>query len=179
MFFIRNDLYVWWRIGPWGHGEVRNGGFPDWLVGEKTRQNDPVYLGDVRTFFNEIGRQAAGLVWKDGGPIVGVQLENEYHPASDGLAHMQRLLQLAREAGLDVPFYTATGWDQAVIPAADFLPVFGGYTDNFWSDSLKELPPSPEFFFTSIRTFDNVDLHLQPKDRHNNDQHAGYPACGR
>jgi hypothetical protein len=107
MFFIRNDLYVWLRIGPWGHGEVRNGGFPDWLVGEKTRQNDPVYLGHVRTFFNEIGRQAAGLVWKDGGPIVGVQLENEYHPASDGLAHMQRLLQLAREAGLDVPFYTA------------------------------------------------------------------------
>jgi hypothetical protein len=168
-------MMVWLRIGPWSHGEVRNGGFPDWLVGEKTRQNDPVYLGHVRTYFDQIGRQASGMLWKDGGPIVGIQIENEYHPAGDGSAHMEQLLKLAREAGLDAPFYSATGWDQAAIPAADFLPVFGGYTDNFWSDSPKELPPSQEFFFTPIRAFDNVDLHLQRKDRRDNDQHAGYP----
>lgn len=27
----KHDLHVWLRIGPWCHGEVRNGGFPDWL----------------------------------------------------------------------------------------------------------------------------------------------------
>jgi hypothetical protein len=171
----KHDLYVWLRLGPWDHGEVRNGGFPDWLVSGATRRNDPGYLDHVRAFFHQIGRQAAGLFWKDGGPIIGVQLENEYHPASGGVAHMQQLLQIAREAGMDAPFYTATGWDKAVIPPTDFLPVFGGYTDQFWSESLQELPPSPNFFFTPIRAEDNVGFDLQPKDRPYNDQYAGYP----
>jgi beta-galactosidase len=171
----KHDLYVWLRLGPWDHGEVRNGGFPDWLVSGATRQNDPAYLDHVRAFFHQIGRQAAGLFWKDGGPIIGVQLENEYHPASGGVAHMQRLRQIAREAGLTAPFCTATGWDKAVIPPADFLPVFGGYTDQFWSERLQELPPSSNFFFTSIRAEDNVGIDLQPKDRPYNDQYAGYP----
>lgn len=64
----RHDLYVWVRVGPWDHGEVRNGGLPDWLIAETTvRENNPAYLGYVRRFFIEIGKQLDGLFWKDGG----------------------------------------------------------------------------------------------------------------
>jgi hypothetical protein len=172
----KHGLYVWLRIGPWAHGEARNGGFPDWLVaGGPVRENDPTYLGHVQRFFGQIGEQVKGQFWKDGGPIAGVQLENEYHPAKDGEAHLAKLLELARGAGMDAPFYTITGWDKATLPASGFLPVFSGYTDQFWSDSRTELPPNSNFFFTPIRAEDNVSYLLQPKDRAYHDRYLPYP----
>ena len=46
----KHGMYVYPRIGPWAHGEARNGGFPDWLLqkASNTRQNDPVYLSYVQ-----------------------------------------------------------------------------------------------------------------------------------
>ena len=172
----KHGLYVWLRVGPWDHGETRNGGFPDWLVAAgPTRENAPGYLQHVQTFFGQIGQQVRGQFWQDGGPIVGIQLENEYHPAKNGEAHMTSLLELARGAGLVAPFYTATGWDHAVMPAQPFLPVFGGYTEQFWSDSRTELTPNQNFFFTTIRAEDNVGYLLQPKDKKYHERYMGLP----
>jgi hypothetical protein len=160
----KNDLYVWIRIGPWDHGEVRNGGIPDWMIQKApTRENDPVYLEAVGRFFNEIGKQVQDLFWKDGGPIIGIQIENEYSARGPGKGadHLFKLRELAREAGLDAPFYSVTGWDNAVIPPRDFLPVFGGYADGFWWRSLQDLPPNPNYFFTTIRCQENVGDDLR------------------
>jgi len=169
-------LLAWVRIGPWDHGEARNGGFPDWLLAlGPTRTNSPAYLGHVKILYGEIGRQLQGLFWKDGGPIAGVQIENEYHPGSGGVEHMATLLQLAHAAGIDAPFYTATGWDNAAVPSTEFLPVFGGYTEQFWSDRLTELPPNQNFFFTKIRAEDNVMGDLTPKNPGYNSKYAGFP----
>jgi beta-galactosidase len=68
------------RIGPFAHGEIRNGGLPDWLYGRPidVRSNDPAYLFYTNRLYQEIGQQLKGLMFKDGGPIIGVQLENEY-----------------------------------------------------------------------------------------------------
>jgi len=75
-----NNLPVIIRIGPFAHGEIRNGGLPDWLLAEpiSIRSNDPEYLFYVERFFNEIGDQLKGLYFKDGGPIIAAQIENEY-----------------------------------------------------------------------------------------------------
>jgi beta-galactosidase len=162
----KNGLYVWIRIGPWDHGEVRNGGIPDWMIQKApVRENNPVYLSAVGRFFNEIGKQLEGLFWKDGGPIIGIQIENEYSARGPGKGadHLFKLRELAREAGLDAPFYTVTGWDNAVIPPRDFLPVFGGYADGFWWRSLEELPPNPNYFFTTIRCEENVGDDLRSR----------------
>lgn len=62
------------RIGPWAHGECRNGGFPDWL-GEKPfeiRGNGPEYLSLVRRFYEAIFTEVQGLLFKDGGPVIGI-----------------------------------------------------------------------------------------------------------
>ena len=77
-------MKVWLRIGPWAHGECRNGGFPDWLVKKEKRgelalrTNDPEYLKYVDIFFTKIAEQADGYMHKDGGPVIGIQIENEY-----------------------------------------------------------------------------------------------------
>lgn len=76
----QNGLDVIMRIGPFAHGEIRNGGLPDWLYGRPidVRSNDKDYLFYANRLYQEIGQQLKGLMFKDGGPIIGVQLENEY-----------------------------------------------------------------------------------------------------
>jgi beta-galactosidase len=160
----KNGLYVWIRIGPWNHGEARNGGLPDWVLQKSlTRENNPIYLAAVGRFYAEIGKQVHGLLWKDGGPIIGVQIENEYSARGPGKGadHILKLRELARDAGLDAPFYSITGWDNAVIPTRDVLPVFSGYADGFWWRSLDVRPPSPNYFFTTVRCEENVGDNLR------------------
>lgn len=72
------------RIGPFCHSEMRNGGLPDWLYGREfqIRTNDPIYLKYVDRFYTEIARQVKGLLFKDGGPIICVQIENELQHSS-------------------------------------------------------------------------------------------------
>ncbi len=76
----KNKMYAIVRIGPFCHGEIRNGGLPDWLLGKplNIRSNDPLYLSYVQKLYSQIGQQLKGLYYKDGGPVIGIQIENEY-----------------------------------------------------------------------------------------------------
>jgi beta-galactosidase len=146
----RHGMYLVVRIGPWAHGEVRNGGFPDWLLNKAaTRRNDPVYLKYVRAWYGQIGKQLDGELWKDGGPVIGIQLENEYALRGPGAgeAHILELKRIARDSGLDVPFYFVTAWDNAVVPERAVLPVQGGYPDAPWDVSLGAWPPAEVYAF--------------------------------
>lgn len=138
------------RVGPWSHAEVRYGGIPDWMVDSMpTRGNDPQYLRYVERLYGQIAAQVHGQLWKQGGPIIGIQLENEYNlsGAGQGAAHIQTLKMLALKAGLDVPLYTVTGWDGTVYPSGEVTPVFGGYPDEPWGTSTTELPPKETYAF--------------------------------
>ncbi len=139
------------RIGPWAHAEVRNGGLPDWVVKNgHTRSNDPVYLAAVNRFYGEIGRQLKGLMWKDGGPVMAIQLENEYSARGPGAGeeHILALKKMAIANGMEVPYYFVTGWDNAVVPERAVIPVYGGgYPDAPWNDSIAKLPPPEVYAF--------------------------------
>ena len=71
------------RIGPFCHGESRNGGLPDWLYGQlfEARSNDPRYLHYVRRYYAQIATQCHGLMFRDGGPIVGSNWRTNTRPA--------------------------------------------------------------------------------------------------
>ena len=88
-------------------------------------------------------------MWKDGGPIIGMQLENEYNLTGPGQGreHIAALKRIALAAGLDVPLYTVTGWDNTVFPHHEVTPVFGGYADEPWGLSTEKLPPSEVYAF--------------------------------
>ena len=149
-------ILVFLRLGPWAHGEVRNGGFPDWLLkkeGIQLRSNDAMYLGFARRFWEHIYEQARGFMHKDGGPVIGIQIENEYGHVGGlkgelGESHMRTLTAMAKEIGFDVPFYTATGWGGACI--GDLLPVMGGYCEAPWDQRITELAPNANFVFSFI-----------------------------
>lgn len=76
----KNDMPVVIRIGPFCHGEIRSGGLPDWLLAKPLtiRTNDPDYLFYAERLYQEIGYQLEGLYFKDGGPIIATQIENEF-----------------------------------------------------------------------------------------------------
>lgn len=120
------------RIGPWCHGEVRNGGFPDWVQAAPVRHrtDDPAYLALVERWFARLGHELRNLTGA-GSNVIGIQLENELY---DQPGHITTLKGLARAAGLTAPIWTATGWGGAELPEEDVLPLFGGYADGFWVD---------------------------------------------
>jgi beta-galactosidase len=147
------------RCGPWCHGEVRNGGFPEWLVREgwKLRSVDPRFLGRVRLLYGQIATQLRGELWKDGGPVIGIQLDNEFSGPSE---YMLALKAIARDEGLDVPLYTRTGWSQLTtpIPFGEIVPLYGAYAEGFWSRELTSMPGNfwNAFRFSILRFDDNI-----------------------
>ncbi len=143
------------RVGPWAHAEVRNGGFPDWLLeelpAEALRSNDTRYLGYVKAFYQKIAEQVQGLLWKDGGPVIALQLENEYPGES---AHLKTLKEIAEEAGFDTPFDTATAWGcngYSDIPDGEMIPAFGGYPDAPWAGHIHRLHRKEQYVFTKVK----------------------------
>lgn len=153
------DIYVFLRIGPWVHGEARNGGFPDWLMnrekeGLRLRSDEEAYLQLVRRYWEELYKEAKGYFLKDDGPVIGVQIENEYGHVgglngAEGDQHMRTLQNMAKEIGFVTPYYTATGWGGAMI--GDCLPVMGGYCEAPWDQSVTELSANTNFVFSHER----------------------------
>ncbi len=151
------------RCGPWCHGEVRNGGQPDWLLKKdwKLRTDDTNYLAKTRILYGQIAAQLKGLLWKDGGPVVGIQFENEYWGPAQ---HLLTLKQIAREAGLDVPLYTRTGWPllSTPMPFGEIVPLYGVYAEGFWDREITPMPGQywSGFHFSLLRTDANIANEL-------------------
>ncbi|MFC4140157.1 MULTISPECIES: beta-galactosidase [unclassified Microbacterium] len=141
------------RIGPWAHGESRNGGFPDWVQQQPVqhRSDDPAYLELVREWFGQLAAALDGRA-RPGGPIVAIQLENELY---DRPEHLVTLKRLAREAGMSAPLWTATAWGGAQLPAGEVVPLFGGYADGFWADPGDDWDPSFRAHFLPSHEWDD------------------------
>ena len=135
----QEQLPVVLRVGPFCHGEARCGGIPDWLFskGCEMRSEDPVFLAYTERLYRQIFTQVQGLQWKDGGPVMAMQFDNEY---SGHGSYLMRLKQMAREIGFDLPFYTRTGWPELAspVPFGEMIPLYGDYADGFWERSIEE-----------------------------------------
>lgn len=131
------DMPVILRIGPFCHGEVRNGGIPDWIFdkGIKSRTEDPAFLDAVTKLYRQIFTQVQGLQWKDGGPVMACQFDNEYRGHG---SYLMTLKKIANEIGFDLPFYTRTGWPElkTPVPYGEMIPLYGDYADGFWERSI-------------------------------------------
>ena len=133
------SLPVVLRMGPFCHGEARCGGIPDWLFtkGCKSRSEDPEFLKYVERYYRQIFTQVQGLQWKDGGPVIAAQFDNEYRGHG---SYLMALKKLALNIGFDLPFYTRTGWPELAspVPFGEMIPLYGDYADGFWDRSIKE-----------------------------------------
>jgi hypothetical protein len=168
------------RCGPWCHGEVRNGGIPDWAAERKDwnlRSTDPKFLEAARELYVQIAKQLEGLLWKQGGPVVGVQVDNEYGGPAE---YLLALKKIAREVGLDVPIYTRTGWPalKTPMPLGEILPLYGVYAEGFWDRELTSMPGRywAGFQFSALRSDAAIATDLLGKrDAKDSETVAKYP----
>lgn len=126
------------RVGPFCHGEVRNGGIPDWIFEKKikSRSEDPEFLNRVERLYRQIFTQIQGLQWNDGGPVMACQFDNEYRGHG---SYLMALKGIAEKIGFNLPFYTRTGWPElkTPVPYGEMIPLYGDYADGFWERSTK------------------------------------------
>ena len=128
-------LWVIIRPGPYSCAEWEFGGFPSWLLKTpdmRVRTSDPRYVAAVTRYLHEVGRQLAPLQVTQGGPVIMVQVENEYGSFGSDHGYMRHVRDALREGGFDVTLYTADGatpkmLDGGTLP--DVLPVI-----NFGDD---------------------------------------------
>ena len=152
----KHNMLAYPRIGPWAHGEVRNGGIPDWVLNKKylvDRSNDPVYQSYAERYISQLAGQMHGLMYKDGGPIIGVQLENEY---SRGEKHILWLKKIVQKYGIDVPLYSVTGWDNASVPENEVIPFWGAYPEAPWNADIGKITRNASFEFSYKQNDDNI-----------------------
>ena len=77
----KNGLYVIVRPGPYVCAEWEMGGLPWWLLKKKDiklRERDPYFMERVKIFEQKVGEQLKPLTIQNGGPIIMIQVENEY-----------------------------------------------------------------------------------------------------
>ena len=77
----KNGMYVIVRPGPYVCAEWEMGGLPWWLLKKKDiklRERDPYFMERVKIFEEKVGEQLKGLTIQNGGPIIMIQVENEY-----------------------------------------------------------------------------------------------------
>ncbi len=156
-------LLVHLRAGPYCNAETRNGGLPLWLrdKGAKPRTNDPLYLEYSRKWYRDLYQQVEGLLYKDGGPVMGLQIENEFVTEGLVISHMLNLKRIAVEEGFDVPVYSMTHWMAVDFPKGEIIPYAGYYIETPWINSGKnELPISNFQFFSYNRISDNIGTDI-------------------
>lgn len=167
------------RIGPFCHGEARNGGLPDWLFhkGCRIRSLDTKFLSYVEGLYRQIYSQIIGLQWKDGGPLIACQFDNEYRGSGD---YLMKLKEIALKIGYDLPFYTRTGWPELTkpVPYGEIIPLYGDYADGFWDKDITEGAGNywKAFHFKEFRSSTAIGTDLLGKqDETTNKEDNNYP----
>jgi len=105
-------LYVLLRPGPYICTEWDFGGLPSWLLHTpdiKVRSADPRFLTAAARYLTQVGKEAAALQIHRGGPILMVQVENEYGSFGNDKEYMGAVRHMIQDAGFDCQLYTSDG----------------------------------------------------------------------
>lgn len=100
----KNGMYVIVRPGPYVCAEWEMGGLPWWLLKKKDirlREQDPYFMQRVEIFEKEVGKQLAPLTIQNGGPIIMVQVENEYGSYGKDKPYVSAIRDIVKESGFD------------------------------------------------------------------------------
>lgn len=123
-------LWVILRPGPYACAEWEMGGLPWWLLKDRDvqlRTRDPKFLEPARRYLREVGRVLAPLQVTRGGPILMVQVENEYGFYGKDAEYMGEIRQALLGAGFDVPLFACNpvqhlrdGYRDDLLPVVNF-----------------------------------------------------------
>lgn len=122
------------RPGPYVCAEVDFGGYPAWLLrtpGLRVRSLDPRYLAASARYLKRLADELGDLQSTRGGPLLMLQLENEYGSFGKDRDYMAAMLAQMRDAGFDAPLFTSDGGAERLfaggtVPGIAAVVNFGG-----------------------------------------------------
>ena len=145
----KNGMYVIVRPGPYVCAEWEMGGLPWWLLKNKDiqlRTQDPAFLNRVKAFEAEVGKQLSPLTIQNGGPIIMVQVENEYGSYDTNKPYVSEIRDCLRSVGFDKTTLFQCDWssnfEQNALPDLLWTMNFGtgaNVLDQF--KKVKQLRP--------------------------------------
>ncbi|MGW1911167.1 glycoside hydrolase family 35 protein [Streptomyces sp. NPDC002076] len=122
------------RPGPYICAEWENGGLPPWVTGEPgthVRTRDERYLSHVEHWFHHVMHEIAPRQIDRGGPVILVQVENEYGSYGSDTGYLEALAGLLRAKGVTVPLFTSDGPEDHMLTGGSLPGVLA--TVNFGS----------------------------------------------
>jgi len=139
--FIREaqqeGLFVILRPGPYVCAEWDFGGYPPWLLrdpGMEVRTSNPAFMAAATRWFHRLGKELAPLQSGNGGPIIAIQVENEYGSFGSDHNYMEQIHHLLLDSGFNLAMlYTADGADELLNGSLPELPA----VINFGSGDAK------------------------------------------
>lgn len=140
------DMLAVVRTGPFTCNEWEAAGYPAWLIGKEGtefRVRSTVTEKYIRRWYERLCEQIAPLQASRGGPVILVQVENEYYfdPMPGAVDYMQYLARTLRECGIDVPLTECGDGDEIHTPG--LLETINGYGIGGNARFRKEHPEWP------------------------------------
>src|SRR5258708_11950510 len=146
--FIRlckeEGLWVLLRPGPYVCAEWDWGGLPAWLLkipDIKVRCRDPRYMSAVTRYVARLSKEHVPLQCDHGGPILMVQVENEYGSYANDKGYLADLHRLWKQQGVTVPFYTADGPTDFMLEAGNLDGCAIGLDSGGGAERFSTPPP--------------------------------------
>jgi len=122
----QEGLYVILRPGPYVCAEWELGGFPAWLLKDHAlvlRSTDPKFMEPTVRWLARLGKEVAPFEIGNGGPVIAVQVENEYGSFGSDRAYMEQIRRALVSAGFTKSLlYTADGPEQLPAGALPGMP---------------------------------------------------------
>ncbi|GAA3396756.1 beta-galactosidase family protein [Streptomyces roseoviridis] len=134
----RAGMWAIVRPGPYICAEWENGGLPHWLtgrLGRRVRTDDAEYLGHVERWFGRLLPQVVERQIGRGGPVVMVQVENEYGSYGTDAGYLRRMADLLVACGVEVPLFTSDGPEDHMLTGGSVPGVLA--TANFGSGARE------------------------------------------
>lgn len=148
----QEGMWVLLRPGPYVCAEWDFGGLPQYLLkipDIKIRCMDSRYMKAVSGFINKLAKEVVQLQCVNGGPILMVQVENEYGSYGNDRVYMETLRELWKKNGIKVPFYTADGPTPYMLEAGSLpgaaIGLDSGSDENDYEQAKKHNPDVPSF----------------------------------
>ncbi|WP_430815303.1 beta-galactosidase [Carboxylicivirga sp. RSCT41] len=146
----QEGLYVILRPGPYVCAEWDFGGYPSWLLKEEGmvyRSNDERFLQACERYITRLGEELSDLTAENGGPIVMVQVENEYGSYGNDKVYLGKLRDMIINAGFNVPLMTCDGAGQMEAGYVDgaLATVNGAVGDDVFKAVDRFTPGGPYF----------------------------------
>lgn len=142
-------LHVLLRPGPYICAEWEGGGLPSWLLAEpdiRLRSRDPRFLAAVDDYFRRLFTPLLPQLASRGGPVLAVQVENEYGAFGEDTAYLEHLADSLRRCGVDVPLFTCdqpSDLERGALPGVLATANFGSRSAEHLAELRRRRPDSP------------------------------------